>query len=62
MAERFIREYANHKIRIYRELEKNFPEKKGLHRGKESRINRIVEYRDKGIISVDEALCAIMSV
>ena len=54
--ERFIREYANYKIRQYEELAKDYPEKRTYASAQIWLINHYVKLRKDGLISVDEVV------
>ena len=61
-AERFIREYANHKIRILNDMIKNFPQREILNKEDIRKIEKVVELRSHGLITVDEAIMIIAEV
>jgi hypothetical protein len=61
-AERFVREYANQKIRTLRELSKNYPDKKERHECMIDEINWYVDARAQQTITVDECMILIANV
>ena len=56
MAERFIREYASYKTKMYKDLLRSFPEKNEYTDEKLERIRKIVEGRNRSLITVNEAM------
>lgn len=54
--QRFVVEYANYKIRLYKDLLKCFPEKQKETDGKIDTINSIVDLYERYMISVDECM------
>ena len=56
MAERFIREYASYKTKMYKDLLRSFPEKKEYTDEKLECIRKIVEGRDRSLITINEAM------
>lgn len=56
MSQRFVREYANYKIRLFRELEKDFSDHKERHDGDIAEINKIVLMWERGLVSTEETI------
>lgn len=53
---RFVREYANYKMKKYKSLLNNFPEKEDETRGKIKEIRKIIRMHETGVALTDEVM------
>lgn len=56
---RFVKEYANYKIKMNQDLAKSFPDMADALNGNTVYIRSIYSKRDSGLIKTDEAMALI---
>lgn len=58
-AQRFVKEYANHKIKIYNDLARSFPDREMTITVKIALIKAYVSKWEQGMIMTDEVMIKI---
>lgn len=58
-SQRFVKEYANWKISVLKDMARSFPEKELLCESKAVIIGKMVRDWDKGLIRTDEVMSKI---